>query len=289
MQDLQTLFQQIAKHWGYEIGKKVKSEIQAVIDAENVDIQKLQDAIKTIQGLLDADPDTPEFDVGQNIITQLTDHLNRIKNLENAVNILNGDESTAGSVDYKVKQAKDELQAEIDALKGDSQSSIADLQQEVDNIEKGAGLDENGNYVADSNATYIKDATSLADADSKLDKAIKELADKEAQDVANLQQSIDEKSAQAEANAKAYADETFVKKSDVDAIDVCALTSMFAQAIDCGLQGKSEEDCCGNSCSNNSDSGDNSSSSSDSGSNSSSDSSSDSSSNSSDDSDGAVV
>lgn len=85
MNDLQTLLAEIGKRWGWEVGDKIKAEISALISAENVDIQQLQSAIKTIQGLLDADPGTEEFDVGQNIVTQLSEHLSRITALESAV------------------------------------------------------------------------------------------------------------------------------------------------------------------------------------------------------------
>ena len=43
----------------------------------------------------------------------------------------------------------------------------------MDNTQKGAGLANDGSYQANSNANYIFDATSLADADNKLDSAIK--------------------------------------------------------------------------------------------------------------------
>jgi len=248
MQDMQTLMQLVAKHFGYQVGNTVRTEIEKLTQAENIDVKKLQDAIHTIQGLLDADPNTPEFDVGQNIVTQLTDHLNRIKKLESAVNTLNADASTDGSVDYKVKQAKDALQAEIDKIKGDSDTSISSLQSEVDAIEAGAGLDKDGKYVADTKANYISKATSIHNATQVLDGQLKELADKEEADKEALNTAIDTKSAEAEKNAKDYADQTFVTKTAIDEIDVCKLANLFAQAIDCGLEGKSQKDCTGKDC-----------------------------------------
>jgi len=238
--NIQELLQLVAKHFGYQVGAKVKTEIEKVIEAENVDIKKLQDAIDVIQKLLDADPDTPEFDVGQNIITQLTDHLNRIKKLEGQVATLNADENTEGSVDYKVKQAKDELQAEIDKLKGDSDESLSSLKSEIDAIEAGAGLDENGNYVKDKNANYIKDATSIHHATQILDSKLKEISDKEEADKQALEAEITSKTQEAEANAKAYTDEQIKAQLNVD---VCAIADLFAKAIDCGLEGKTQADC----------------------------------------------
>lgn len=225
------LLQEIAKHWGWEVGDKVRQEIQNVVNATNVDLDQLQNAIQTIQGLLDADPSTPEFDVGQNIITQLTDHLTRITNLEGKVATLNGDETTVGSVAYAVKQERDRaqaaeanlqsqidsntasintlngdetvegsvakkvkdavdaekaereaadaaLQAQIDELTGGSSGSISSLQSEIDAVEAGAGLNEDGSYSANTSANYIDNATSLKNADEILDAELKRVEDK---------------------------------------------------------------------------------------------------------------
>lgn len=62
----------------------------------------------------------------------------------------------------------------IQSLSGKSDS----LQKEVDNIEKNAGLDEEGNYAPNENTNYIKDAKNLKNADEKLDSAIKEVSGK---------------------------------------------------------------------------------------------------------------
>lgn len=260
MTDLQVLMQQIAKHFGYQVGTKVKAEIDKVVGAEKIDTDKLQAAIKTIEKLLDADPSTPEFDVGQNIITQLTDHLKRIEALENEVKTLNADAKTEGSVDYKVKAAKDALQAEIDKLKGDSTQSVADLQAELDAIEKGVGLDSKGNYVVDSKANYIAKATSVKNATEILDTELKNLADKHAEEVKSIEDEIkttvtdlENKAAAAEKAAKEYADNQI--KSEIVGVDVCVVVNMFAKAMDCGLQGKAEKDCAGDSCSNTSGNG----------------------------------
>ena len=47
-----------------------------------------------------------------------------------------------------------------------------ELQNELDATQTGAGLNENGNYVKNTDATYIPDATSLNDADKKLDEEL---------------------------------------------------------------------------------------------------------------------
>ncbi len=319
MNEMEIMLGNIAKHWGWHVGNKVRQEIDAVIGAQDVDIQQLQSAIQTIQGLLDADPGTPEFDVGQNIVTQLTDHLTRITGLESDVATLKGDENTVGSVAYAVKQergralgaetalqagidanaseiatlkgdetvdgsiakavktatdaeaavraeADADLQAQIDNITGDGSGSIQSVQNELDATQAGAGLNDDGSYSADASTNYITDATSLKDADKKLDAAIKTVedatADTQAKADANeaaintlngdetvdgsvaktAKDAAETAGAAAVATAKTYADDTFVKKSDVAAISAETLASMFRSAMDCGFGGATIED-----------------------------------------------
>lgn len=46
------------------------------------------------------------------------------------------------------------------------------LQSEINATQTGAGLEDNGSYVPESTATYVSDATSLKDADTKLDEEL---------------------------------------------------------------------------------------------------------------------
>lgn len=55
--------------------------------------------------------------------------------------------------------------------------AFQELHTEVDAIETGAGLGENGAYTANTNTNYISDATSLKDADEKLDAQLKSVSD----------------------------------------------------------------------------------------------------------------
>ena len=52
-----------------------------------------------------------------------------------------------------------------------------DVAAELNAIETGAGLNADGTYTANSSANYIADATSLKDADNKLDTAVKNISD----------------------------------------------------------------------------------------------------------------
>ena len=86
-------------------------------------------------------------------------------------------------VEFEAVSAEDTINGAIKKV----ESNVAKLVQEtIDNelvvaeatnaIKVAAGLDDNLEYVKDADANYIKEAASLADADSKLDAAIKELA-----------------------------------------------------------------------------------------------------------------
>lgn len=259
MNEIEVLLQSISKHWGWHVGNKVKQEIEAVIGARDVDIQQLQSAIQTIQGLLDADPGTPEFDVGQNIVTQLSDNLTRITNLETDVATLNGDENTVGSVAYAVKQERERAIDAETALQAGIDANAADI----------ATL-KGDETVEGSVAKKIKDA--VDDAAAVLYEQIYNMTEGESGPISSLQSEFDEikviaytneediitlkgdentdgsvlktakdaassAGAAAVATAKQYADATFVRKDDVSGISVETLVSMFRQALDCGFNG----------------------------------------------------
>lgn len=66
---------------------------------------------------------------------------------------------------------------DLNALSGKvttNEGAISDLNTEVDNLEAATGFE--GQYIANASAEYIKNATSLKDADDKLDAAIKAVA-----------------------------------------------------------------------------------------------------------------
>ena len=70
-------------------------------------------------------------------------------------------------------QKDNELNAAI--LDEQSRAEVAEesLHDEITTVKESAGLDSNGNYAPNGNANYISQATTLADADNKLDAALK--------------------------------------------------------------------------------------------------------------------
>ena len=108
-------------------------------------------------------------------------------------------------------KAKTSLQSQIDDLTGGSENSVKSVSDKVSKTQAGAGLEKDGSYAPDTKANYINEATSLKDADTKLDAKLKELEDK-----------------------KADASKS-VMSSDIAAIDYHALAKVFADALQSGL------------------------------------------------------
>jgi hypothetical protein len=145
---------------GAHIGSAIRTAIDNLLNTHNLDIQELQDKVQVLQNILDADPDTPEFDQAQNIIAALNDIVGRLDGVEAKVTTLTGDETTVGSVSYKIAQEKQRAQAaeqanaqasadnaaEIAAAKGrigTTESDIAGLKSRADTADASIAAIEN--------------------------------------------------------------------------------------------------------------------------------------------------
>ena len=73
-------------------------------------------------------------------------------------------QSMSGSIGDIEQELREEIERAI--AKEDT------LQSEIDATQTGAGLENDGSYVPESTATYVSDATSLKDADTKLDEEL---------------------------------------------------------------------------------------------------------------------
>ena len=73
-------------------------------------------------------------------------------------------QSISGSTD----DIKHKLEEEIARAKAAEEA----LKSEIDVTQTGAGLEDDGSYAPESTATYVSDATSLKDADTKLDEEL---------------------------------------------------------------------------------------------------------------------
>jgi len=71
----------------------------------------------------------------------------------------------------------DQVMQDVDDVTGGSGTSLSGLQTELDTTQTGAGLGGDGQYQQPSGSNYLDSATSLHDADGKLDTAVKTNAD----------------------------------------------------------------------------------------------------------------
>jgi len=83
----------------------------------------------------------------------------------------------AGTTEASLDSVIDGIDANKQALANLGTGTLTNIQNEVDTIETGAGLNTDGTYAADSSANYINTAASLSDADVKLDTQAKANAD----------------------------------------------------------------------------------------------------------------
>jgi len=115
------------------------------------------------------------------IAQEITDRTNADNTLQDNIDAeTNRAKSVEGDLSTLSTENKDNLVSSINEVVNNLSDEIDrattrenDLQTEVDNIESGSGLNDDGTYTADSSSNYISDASSLKDADSKLDNQIK--------------------------------------------------------------------------------------------------------------------
>ena len=85
---------------------------------------------------------------------------------------------TVGTDGFKVSGIQDAINTAKLEEQQRAEDAEQDLQDELDATQAGAGLAEDGSYIHDHPTTYIDEATSLADADHRLDSALKTVEDK---------------------------------------------------------------------------------------------------------------
>ena len=85
----------------------------------------------------------------------------------------------------KINSQNSSLQTKLDTEISNREQADSDLQNELDASQTGAGLANNGSYSKTSTANYIADATSLNEADVKLDAQAKTNADNLATEITN--------------------------------------------------------------------------------------------------------
>ena len=147
----------------------------------------------------------------QNAVNQEQNDVNNIENnvVPNAISTHNQSDSAHPYIQQQIQNAVGTLNSDVTSLQGQittldtnlttqinntsttlqnqissaSETLTTQINTSVSTISTGSGLNSNGTYTPDSNTTYIKDATSLANADQLLDTALNT-------NVTNLQTSI---------------------------------------------------------------------------------------------------
>lgn len=159
-----------------EIADRKKADEDLKSDIEDA----IDDAVEDLEGKITAEKTRAEGKEGElktAIEAEVTRATTEEGKLDTAIKAEattreeeDGKLSTAiGAEKTRAEGVEKELSDKIDALSGSTKS----LQDELDETQKGAGLGTDGKYTAPTGTSYVSGATSLADADKKLDEALK--------------------------------------------------------------------------------------------------------------------
>jgi len=152
-----------------EVNRATQAEnnLQTAIDNE---VSRAQKAEADLQTAIDNEVARAKSVEGDLTKLKTTDKTDLVTSINEIVDGLTAETTRA-------TQAESDLQTAIDNEVARAQKAESDIQAELDNTQKGAGLADDGKYVANTEANYINTATSLADADNKLDAQVKVNAD----------------------------------------------------------------------------------------------------------------
>jgi predicted nucleic acid-binding Zn-ribbon protein len=185
---------------------------EGVLTSNLASLQTEVDAMETSLGL--AGDGTFVAHSGTNYIDDATSFKNADVLLDSAIKAEESARTAAVTAEATARANEDT------AIRTDFAAADTTLQQAIDAVETGAGLGTDGAYTANGSANYISAATTLKDADNKLDVALKAVDTAyKAADV-TLQTNID-----AEATTRASADTTLQANIDAEATTRAAADS----------------------------------------------------------------
>lgn len=121
----------------------------------------VMEAFNEINGLLTMDQSAGKY-VAEGDVSYVSSETLTNVNTTNVIDITSSDIDMVDDAVAKVDRKAKSILGEVIVAK-----------KEIDAVETGAGLGVDGSYTANTNTNYIKEASSLKDADEKLDKAIK--------------------------------------------------------------------------------------------------------------------
>lgn len=215
----QATLQTLLNRLGIVTGSVVAQQVSDALNVSGTDIQDLQNKIATIQGILDADPSTPEFDVAQNIITTITNLQQELTDAK--------DPAVAGS-----------LAAQI----ADNLNQLTALATIVENMKAGLGLNADGTITlpdatSDTAGIYALLADGAGVYPATLLDAVKNLASK-------TKAQFDTINAATSSNTTNISTLTSrVDTIDASVSDLDALVSSFCAGVQSGLGGATDPSC----------------------------------------------
>ena len=153
----------------------VKDAIDNAISGVDTKLQELSGSVKTLSSTTESFSAATVAGI-KGLDTKIGNETARATAAENSIS---GDVTTLSAATKAFSAATvDEIARVEGKLSADEKviaESINQLRTKVDKVQEGAGLNENGSYAPHSTANYIAGATSLDDADMKLDSALKAL------------------------------------------------------------------------------------------------------------------
>lgn len=158
----------------------LKAEVDRAIDAEG-ELQSELDATQAGAGLEPDGSYVAEEEYDSEDAVDGAHYIHTATSLKSADKILDTALKTESD---RAKAAEADLDARIDDVEADLADEVAArtdadaaLQTELDTTQTGAGLNPDGSYTAPEDTNYLSLATSLKDADVRLDAAIKAVTD----------------------------------------------------------------------------------------------------------------
>ena len=148
----------------------VQDAIDSAINGVDTELQELSGSVQTLSSTTESFSAATVAGIA-GLDTKISDETTRATAAENSI---------SGTVNTFSAATVAEI-ARVERKLSDDEKVIAEsinqLGAKVDKVQKGAGLNEDGSYAPHNTAKYIAGATSLDDADMKLDSALKVLAE----------------------------------------------------------------------------------------------------------------